>query len=168
MCFLFCFKGTGSKESEDSRRRGYSSGHRWPVSNGTSHTRLRREGDRESGGVEGEVIFLLMKSALCPWTLTPVYSTVSAPIGVLSINQLDLVQLLSPQQSPKTTEGMLPKKEVLYCGDVEIWGWLNSSQLEPTQAKWVAERYPTLSKLWTWLELAWVGRNVWPGLQGQG
>ena len=35
----------------------------------------------------------------------------------------------------------------------------NSSQLEPTQAKWVAKRYPTPSKLWTWLELAWVGRS---------
>ena len=34
----------------------------------------------------------------------------------------------------------------------------NSSQLEPSHA--VAKRYPTLSKLKTWLELAWVGRTV--------
>ena len=38
------------------------------------------------------------------------------------------------------------------------------TQLEPTQAKWVAKRYPTPSKWWTWLELAWVGRTVWPAL----
>ena len=41
----------------------------------------------------------------------------------------------------------------------------NLIQLEPTQVKWVAQRYPTPSKLWTWLELAWVGRTVWPGLK---
>ena len=45
----------------------------------------------------------------------------------------------------------------------KIWVWSNSSQLNPTRAKWVAKRYPTPSKLWTWLELAWVGRAVWPG-----
>ena len=36
---------------------------------------------------------------------------------------------------------------------------------KPTRAKWVAKRYPTPSKLWTWLELAWDGRTVWPGLK---
>ena len=31
--------------------------------------------------------------------------------------------------------------------------WSNSSQLDPTRAKWVAKRYPTGAKLKTWLEL---------------
>ena len=30
---------------------------------------------------------------------------------------------------------------------------VNMIQLEPTQAKWVAQRYLTPSKLWTWFEL---------------
>ena len=38
-------------------------------------------------------------------------------------------------------------------------------EFDQSQAKWVAKRYPTPSKLWTWLELAWVGRTVWPGLK---
>ena len=38
----------------------------------------------------------------------------------------------------------------------------NSSQLKPSE--W-PKRYPTPSKLWTWLELAWVGSTVWPGLK---
>ena len=46
-----------------------------------------------------------------------------------------------------------------------IWGWSNSNQLEPTQAKWVAKRYPTPSKLLTCRELAWVWKTVWPGLK---
>ena len=64
----------------------------------------------------------------------------------------------------------------------KILAWSNSGQLEPTQAKWVAKRYPTWTKLKTWLELgapfghplgsSWehrsathlarVGSTVWP------
>ena len=56
----------------------------------------------------------------------------------------------------------------------KIWAWskssqldptpANSRQLQPTQDTCVAKRYPTPSKLKTWLELAWVGGTVWPGL----
>ena len=48
----------------------------------------------------------------------------------------------------------------------KIWAWSDSNQLDPTQAKWMAKRYPTPSKLWTWLELVWGGSTVWPGLNG--
>ena len=53
-----------------------------------------------------------------------------------------------------------PNDENCASSWAKIWAW-SSSQLDPTRAKWVAKRYPTPSKLCTWLELVWVGR---PGL----
>ena len=50
---------------------------------------------------------------------------------------------------------------------LELGENLSLIKFKPTRAnssKWVAKRYPTPSKLWTWLELAWVGRTVWLGL----
>ena len=47
---------------------------------------------------------------------------------------------------------------------LELGENLSLITFKPTEAKWVAKRYPTPSKLWTWLKLAWVGRTVWPGL----
>ena len=47
---------------------------------------------------------------------------------------------------------------------LELGANLSLVKFKPTQAKWVAKPYPTPSTLWTWLELAWVGRAVWPGL----
>ena len=65
-----------------------------------------------------------------------------------------------------------PWRELAWVGwggqTVETWLELgkNSSliKFKPTQVKWLAKWYPTPSKLWTWLELTWVGRTVWPRL----
>ena len=42
--------------------------------------------------------------------------------------------------------------------------WSNWSQLDPTQAKWVARWYPAPSKVKMGLKLSQVGSTVWPGL----
>ena len=43
-------------------------------------------------------------------------------------------------------------------------GNLSLIQLDPTQARWMAKRYPIWTTLNTWLGVAWVGSTVWPGV----
>ena len=72
-------------------------------------------------------------------------------------------------QSPNNNETAWLKLAIMAKGGkigsnwAKILIWSNSSQLDPTQAKWMAKRYPTWTKLKTWLELAWVGSTIWSG-----
>ena len=69
-----------------------------------------------------------------------------------------VILILSQWSLHKTSPSSSHSIRILYVGRKFEPDQLqaNSIQLEPTQAKWVAKRYPTPSKLWTWLQLAWV------------
>ena len=60
----------------------------------------------------------------------------------------------SPNNNNLTTQWELAevaKRWNTLCLSWKIWAWSNSSQLQPTRTKCVAERYPTPSKLKIWL-----------------